>query len=127
MGDNSIMAFPLKPIRSDEELDRAIKVVDSLIDRDDLQADELDYLDVLAVLIKTYESASHPLPGVSEAEMLRHLLEAREMTQGRLAADTGIAESTISAILSGKRGMNRTHITAMARYFKMSPAVFIAR
>jgi HTH-type transcriptional regulator / antitoxin HigA len=120
-----IMAFPLKPIRSDEALDRAIQVVDRLIDRDDLDADEHDYLDVLADLIKKYESTHHPLPEVSEADMLRHLIEAREITQGRLAADTGIAESTISAILAGKRGMNRTHITALARYFKVSPAVFI--
>ena len=31
-----IHRFPLRPIRSDAELDRAIEVIDSLVDRDDL-------------------------------------------------------------------------------------------
>jgi antitoxin component HigA of HigAB toxin-antitoxin module len=43
-----------------------------------------------------------------------------------LSTDTGIAGSTISAILSGKRGLTRGHIATLARYFKVSPAVFIS-
>ena len=37
---------------------------------------------------------------------------------------TGIAESTISEVLSGKRKLNRTQIGKLARYFHVSPAVF---
>jgi HTH-type transcriptional regulator/antitoxin HigA len=57
--------------------------------------------------------------------MLRHLIEAHDITQARVSEETGIAESTISAILSGKRGLSRNHVVALARYFKVSPAVFI--
>lgn len=121
-----VRAFPLRPIRSDEELDRAIATVNSLIDRDDLDPGEDDYLDVLSDLVEKYETEHHPIPAVSEADMLRHLIEARDVTQAQLAADTGIAESTVSAILSGKRGLSRNHVVALARYFKVSPAVFIA-
>ena len=120
-----VRAFPLRPIRSEAELDQAVAMIDSLIDRDDLEPGEQDYLDVLADQVERFESGHHPLPSVSEADMLRHLIEARDITQLQLSADTGIAESTVSSILSGKRGMSRRHIEALAVYFKVSPAVFI--
>jgi HTH-type transcriptional regulator/antitoxin HigA len=121
-----VRQFPLRPIRSEDELDRAIAIIDSLIDRDDLSPDEQDYLDVLGDITEKYETEHHPLPPVSDAEMLRHLIDARGTTQARVAAETGIAESTISAVLAGKRGLNRKHIEALARHFKVNPAVFIS-
>ncbi len=57
--------------------------------------------------------------------MLRHLIEARGGSQTTLAAGTGIAESTISEVLSGRRGLNLKHVVALARYFHVGPAVFI--
>lgn len=56
-----ILQFPLRPIRSDEELDEAIRMVDSLLDRRDLVQGEKDYLDVLGDLIERYESEAHPI------------------------------------------------------------------
>jgi len=116
--------FPLRPIRSDEELDRAIAVVDELTDRDELGEGEADYLDVLGDLIEKYEDEAHPIAGVTDAEMLRHLIEARDVTQARLAAETGIAESTISEVLAGKRGLSRHNIGVLSGYFHVSPAAF---
>jgi HTH-type transcriptional regulator / antitoxin HigA len=120
-----IHKFPLRPIRTDEELDDAIATVSTLLDRDDLAADEQDYLDVLGDLVEKYESEHHPMPPVSDAEVLRHLIEARDETQAKVAAGAGIAESTISDVLAGRRGLNRRHITALSRYFAVSPAVFL--
>ena len=121
-----VRQFPLRPIRTDAELDRAIALINSLIDRDDLDQDEDDYLDVLGDLVEKYETEHHPIPPLSDAEMLRSLIASREITQARLAAESGIAESTVSAILSGKRVLNRGHIETLARYFRISPAVFLA-
>jgi HTH-type transcriptional regulator/antitoxin HigA len=122
-----IRAFPLRTLRSEKDLEEAIAVIDSLLDRDSLDDGEEDYLDVLSDLVRKYEDEHHPLPPVSDADMLRHLIEARDVSQLKVAAETGIAESTISSILTGKRGMSRNHIELLARYFKVSPAVFIPR
>jgi HTH-type transcriptional regulator / antitoxin HigA len=121
-----VSAFPLRPIRSDEELGQAIAVIDSLLDKDELHIDEQDYLEVLTRLVEDYEEQEVPFPPVSEADMLRHLIEARDITQIKLATETGIANSTISAILSGKRGLTRAQIATLSRYFTVSPAVFIS-
>lgn len=119
-----VQRFPLRPIRSDEELERAIFMVNELIDRDERDADEEDYLDVLSDLVEKYETEQHPIPPASDADMLRYLIESWGVTQAKVAADTGIPESTISEILSGKRGLSRTNIGVLARHFHVSPATF---
>jgi HTH-type transcriptional regulator / antitoxin HigA len=120
-----IREFPLRPIDSEAELDRAIAMVNSLLDWDQLDPDEQDYLDVLGDLVEKYETKHHPLPPLDD-DMLRHLIEARGVTQAEVAEGAGIAESTISEILAGKRRLNRGHIEALARYFKVKPAVFLS-
>lgn len=51
-----VRAFPLRPIRSDDDHARAIAAVDALADRrDGWGADEDDYFLVLALLIERYE------------------------------------------------------------------------
>jgi HTH-type transcriptional regulator/antitoxin HigA len=118
-----VQKFPLRPIRSDEELTRAIAVINSLITRA-LDDGEQDYLDVLSDIVEKYEAAEHPMPPVSDAEMLRHLIDARGITQSKLAADTGILDSTISEVLNGKRQLTRKQVHAMAKYFGVRPGVF---
>jgi HTH-type transcriptional regulator/antitoxin HigA len=115
---------PLRPIRSEEELDRAIAMVDFLIDQQSLNQDQQDYLDVLSDLVEQYETVAHAIEPVTDAEMLAHLLEAKGVTQAEAAANTGIAESTISEFLSGKRIPNRRHIGKLAAYFHVNPGVF---
>jgi HTH-type transcriptional regulator/antitoxin HigA len=119
-----VLRFPLRPIRSDEELDAAVKMVDSLLDRQNLSPEEEDYLEVLGDLVERYESEEHPLAPVSDAEMLRHLIEAKGVSQTQVSSATGIADSTISEVLKEKRSLNRNHIGKLAKYFNVSPDVF---
>lgn len=120
-----VREFPLRPLRTNDELACAIAVIDSLIVRGDLDGGERDYLDILADIVEKYEDKVYPMPAVSDAEMLRHLIEARDVTQTRLAADLEIADSTISEYLAGKRTPNRRHIGLFCRYFSIEPTVFL--
>jgi HTH-type transcriptional regulator/antitoxin HigA len=120
-----IHTFPLRPIRSDKELSAALAVVDELLDRERLIAEERDYLDVLSGLVQRYEQEQHPMPPVSDAQMLRHLIEAKDVTQVQVARATGIAESTISSVLAGNRRLNREHIEKLARYFHVGARAFL--
>jgi len=116
--------FPLRRLRSDAELDEAIAIIDELVTRKDLTPGESDYLDVLSDLVHKYESTEDPISPASDAEVLRFLLESNGMGQTELAKRSGIAGSTISEILTGKRKLSRRHIAALSRVFHVSPAVF---
>jgi HTH-type transcriptional regulator / antitoxin HigA len=54
-----IQEFPLRPIRSEKGLDRAIARIDTLSDRGKLASEEHDYMLVLASLIEEYEEEHH--------------------------------------------------------------------
>ena len=117
---------PLRPIRSEAEIDRAAAMIDSLLDRGQLDSAEEDYLDVLSDLVEQYENQAYAIEtdDLSDAEMLRHLIEAKGVTQAEVARAAGIAESTISEVLAGKRALNRVQIGKLARYFCVNPGVF---
>jgi HTH-type transcriptional regulator/antitoxin HigA len=119
-----IRTFPLRPIRSDAELDEAMAVIDVLVVKDSLEAAAVDYLDVLSDLVEQYEAEAHPISPASDAEMLRHLIDAMAVSQVQVARETGIVESTISAVLAGKRRLTREQIGKFAHYFHVSPSVF---
>jgi HTH-type transcriptional regulator/antitoxin HigA len=122
-----VRTLPLRPIRTEADLDRAIAMVDTLSDRARLMDDEQDYLLVLSSLIESYEDDHHPVPKISGVPMLRSLIEFRGETQARVAAQTGIAESTLSEILAGKRKLAIKHIAALAEYFKVDPGLLLPR
>jgi HTH-type transcriptional regulator/antitoxin HigA len=105
-------------------LRRANEMIDSLIIRGDLDSGEQDYLDILTDIVERYEADVHPMARVSDAVMLRHLIDARGVTQSKLAADVKIQMSTISEVLNGKRRLNRRHIAVLSKYFRVSSAVF---
>lgn len=119
-----VRQFPLRPIRSEKDLDRAVEVIDSLIDRSSLSSDEKDYLNVLSDLVEAYEEEHYPMAKVSDARMVRHLMEAKSVNQSELAQATGIANSTISAVLKGGRQLTREHIGRLAVFFRVDPGVF---
>ncbi|VTU00661.1 transcription regulator containing hth domain : Putative transcription regulator containing HTH domain OS=Singulisphaera acidiphila (strain ATCC BAA-1392 / DSM 18658 / VKM B-2454 / MOB10) GN=Sinac_3988 PE=4 SV=1: HTH_3 [Gemmataceae bacterium] len=119
-----VRRFPLRPLRSAADLDAAVAVIDALTDQDDLAPPEQDYLDVLSDLVHAYETVAVPVEPVGDADLLRFLIEQKGITQVEVARQAGIAESTISAVLAGKRKLNRLQIGKLARYFHVEPGVF---
>lgn len=119
-----IREFPLRRLRSDEDLVAAIAIVDRLIVKNELDAGESDYLDVLSDMIHAYEAATDPIPEVAPADMLRYLLETHGITQAQLAEQTGLATTTISEILNGRRSCSAKTRKALAERFNVEPSVF---
>jgi HTH-type transcriptional regulator/antitoxin HigA len=58
--------------------------------------------------------------------MLRHLMEAKGVTQAQLHRDTTIPKSTISEILAGKKPFSRQMIRKLADYFRVDASVLAA-
>ncbi len=121
-----VQAFPLASIKSDEHLAAAQDVMDRLLAKSGLDDGEDMYLDALSDLVAAYEDEHYPIEPASDADMLRHLLDARVITQAQLSRDTGIAKSTISEVLAGKRSFSRRLIRKLADYFHVDVRVLAA-
>lgn len=118
-----VLAFPLSSIRSDEHLDEAQKVMDSLLAKGELGEGEATYLDALSDLVGVYEDEHFAIEPASDADMLRHLMETKAATQAQVSHDTGIAKSTISEVLAGKKPFSRQLIRKLADYFKVDVSI----
>ena len=86
-----IRRWPLRPIRTEDELGAAFAIIDELTDRDELSAAEADYLDVLGNEVERYEDQHVEMPRVSDAEMLRSLMEEKGVSQADVVRGPGSA------------------------------------
>jgi HTH-type transcriptional regulator/antitoxin HigA len=121
-----VQAFPLTSVKSDEHLDAAQAVMDRLLAKRTLDDGEMTYLDALSDLVAAYEDEHYAIEPASDADMLRHLMEAKGVTQSQLSRDTRIAKSTISQVLAGKRPFARQMIRKLAAYFGVDVSVLAA-
>jgi HTH-type transcriptional regulator/antitoxin HigA len=121
-----VLAFPLASIKSEEHRDEAQKVMERLLAKGELDDGEEMYLDALSDLVASYEDEHHAIEPASDADMLRHLLEAKDVTQAQLSRDTAIPKSTISEVLAGKKPFSRQMIRKLANYFKVDVSVLAA-
>ena len=97
--------------------------MDQLLARGELDDGEEMYLDALSDLVAAYEDEHYTIEPASDAEMLRHLMEAKGVTQAQLSRDTTIPKSTISEILAGKKRFSRRMIRKLADYFGVDASV----
>ena len=121
-----ILAFPLTSIQSEEHLQAAQEVMDRLLAQGDLDDGAMLYLDALSDLVASYEDEHHPIAPASDADMLRHLLEAKGVSQAELHRESGLAKSTISEVLAGKKPFSRQMIRKLSEFFKVDVGVLTA-
>ena len=118
-----VQAFPLASIRSDGHLRAAQSVMDDLLSHGKLSAGESLYLDALSDLASAYEDEHFAMGPASDADMLGHLLDAKGVSQIELHRATGIAKSTISEVLAGKKRTSRGMIRKLSAYFDVDAGV----
>ena len=119
--------WPLRPIRSEADYDRAVSVLEHLVVRSegDLDAGERDYLEMLELVIERYDDEHYLVPsGGTPLEHLKFLMEQNNMKTidlGKLIGNRGLA----SLIVNGKRQLSKGHIRVLADHFKVEPGLFL--
>ena len=115
----------LRPIRTEEEYDRTVSLMNCLLDMVGEQEDHAlsGLLDLVSELVADYDTNHFAIEASEPNEVLRYLIELRGLKQGDLAEI--VPQSNLSAILSGKRKISATLAGKLAKFFNISPAVFV--
>jgi len=121
-----VLAFPLASIKSEEHRENAQEVMDRLLGQGQLDQGEDMYLDALSDLVAAYEDHHDSIEPASDADMLRHLMDTKGITQVQLHRDTHIPKSTISEVLAGKKPFSRQMIRKLSEYFEVDVSVLTA-
>lgn len=119
--------FPLRPIRNDEDNDRAAEICDRLTSRiNKLTVAERDYLEVLTDLIAKYESRwDDEIVHMSPRDLIEYLMEQNGLTQKDLVPEFSSA-SRVSEFLSGRRkDLSVEQARKLAKRFSLHIAALI--
>jgi HTH-type transcriptional regulator/antitoxin HigA len=118
-----------RSIRSEEENDRVLKIVERLIDKseDNLTPEESALLDLLVTLVERFEEDYYQLEKKSSSTplgILKELMAAREIKPSDLWSVLG-SKGLTSEILSGKRAISKSRARALAEFLHVSADLFI--
>ena len=115
----------LRPIRSDQEYDRAVTLMNCLLDTvgDKPKHALAGLLDLVSELVQEYDADHFAIRASEPREVLRYLIEVRGLKQDDLAEI--VPQGNLSAILAGKRKISATLAGKLGKYFKVSPAAFV--
>jgi HTH-type transcriptional regulator/antitoxin HigA len=113
----------LKPIRTKKDYQTALATVDQLWNAR-AKSLEADRLDVLAMLIESYERQHFPIPDPDPIEFLNHVMEARGLVRKDLEPYIG-PRGRVSDILNRTRPLTLEMIRRLADGLKIPAEVLI--
>ena len=112
-------------IKTEEENDRAILLVEKLLEKGDkISIEENTLLDLLWGLIADFEEKFYQPRDASPQEVLLELMNAHGLKQTDLVSVLG-SKSRVSEVLSGKRELSKSQIKSLSEFFKVSVELFI--
>lgn len=114
-----------KLIVSDDENEKAIALAEELSHRPERTPEEDALLELLIALIEKFEDENYPIPVTSPLEILKHLMEARDLIQENLVGVIG-SRGVVSEVMNGKRSISKAQAKALGEFFSVEPSLFIA-
>jgi HTH-type transcriptional regulator/antitoxin HigA len=110
--------------KESEEYGRMLAEIEKLMKRDEgsLTSAEKKLLDVMFAAVQEYERKKYTRVAKSTpAEMLAFLIQENNLTQAQIP----LLPNRVSEILSGKRRISKDQAKQLAKFFRVSPALFI--
>ncbi|MCA2619976.1 MULTISPECIES: transcriptional regulator [unclassified Microcystis] len=115
--------YPPRPIHNEEDLEMMQEVINRLLDKPQLTAEEREYLNVLGALIYEHEENQEPIPDIYGLELLKFILEERNLQKQDLLSIFE-SKSTLDDILDGLQELTPIYIQKLANFLNISPDLF---
>jgi HTH-type transcriptional regulator/antitoxin HigA len=112
-------------IRNDAKHSAAIEHLTRYAIKDNNTPEELEFLNLMAVLVEHYEQQrwARKRDKLSGVEMLQFLMDENGLKQTDLCEIT--SQANISAILAGKRQIGSATAAKLGKRFRVSPYLFL--
>lgn len=111
----------LRPLHDQVDAENAAEVIDLLAGHT-LNAEQMDYLNLLSDLYERWESAQFPVAQARGAELLRLVLAERGENGAALAKVLGIDASLGYRLLRGERQLTALQIRKLADHYGLDVA-----
>lgn len=111
-------------ITTEEENDRALGIVESLLAEKNLSLEKEQILRLLVSLIEKFEDEHYQLAASTPHSILLHLMEERGLRQTDLVGLIG-SRGVVSEVINGKRTISKSQAKSLGEFFHVDPSLFI--
>jgi HTH-type transcriptional regulator/antitoxin HigA len=111
-------------ITTEEENDRTLKIVESLLAEENPSPEKEQILRLLVSLIEKFEDEHYQLAASTPHSILLHLMEERGMRQTDLIGIVG-SRGVVSEVVNGKRSISKSQAKSLGDLFHVDPSLFI--
>jgi len=119
------MNFELKKINNEEEYEKALNTLDSLMEfNPPLHSKESDYMEVLVLLINQYEEIHWKIEELDPIDAIKYIMEENHLQQKDLIPYIG-SKSKVSELLNKKIDLSLNMIKNLSLHFKIPLEVLI--
>jgi HTH-type transcriptional regulator/antitoxin HigA len=120
-----LIQYQPKLIRTEEENERALAIVEELMHRPNRSPEENELYELLITLIEKFEQEFY-LPGKASTphSMLLFLMEQQDIKQEDLVGVIG-SEEIVAEVVKGKQEISQEQAKAIGKLFKVEPSLFI--
>ena len=125
--EDLVQLMPPQAIMDDIHHENTVEMIDRLMASGKLTKGQTLYLETLVQLVQAYEASHHAIDtsDLSAIDMLRHLMDERQMNASDLARLLGVHASMGSKILKGERSLTIEHVRKLAAHFRVRPEFFL--
>ena len=109
-------------IKSKEQYDNYCNILEELIIQDKNKTQ--DEIDLLTLLIDKWDNEHNTINYSDTIEILKSLLDERDLKSKDLVDILGLTKGTISKILNYNKGFSKDTIRKLSDYFKVSQETF---
>lgn len=114
-------------LRTPDEYATAVREIDALLAEGAPKpgSEDADRLQLLSVLVEAYENEHEPpMPDVGPADLVRFMLEQREMTRADLAPLMG-GKARVSEFFSGRRSLSIAQVRRLSEALRIPADLLI--
>lgn len=111
-------------ITTEQENDRALSFVESLLAEENLSPEKEQILRLLVSLIEKFEDEHYQLAASTPHSILLHLMEERGLRQTDLVSVIGSC-GVVSEVVNGKRTISKSQAKSLGEFFHVDPSLFI--
>lgn len=116
--------LPYIIIKSDTQYKRYCSILETLVEINKKTKTVQDEIDLLNLLIDTYDKKHNSFGDADPIELLKYLMSDHQMKSVDLAALLNVSEGLVSDMLNYKKGLSKDTIRILSQKFKMSQEAF---
>jgi len=113
-----------KVIKSEKQYDNYCHLLEKLVFLPVKSIAVIDEIDLLTLLIHTWDSEHSPFIKHDPVTILKSLMKDHSMKSVQLARLMNVSEGLVSDILHYKKGLSKENIRILSGHFKLNQAIF---